>query len=50
MILFGSRIKSVNLGVREGFSDISATVLEYFSLNHRETKGSSFLGECLKSE
>ncbi|MBR6321503.1 MAG: phosphopentomutase, partial [Lachnospiraceae bacterium] len=48
MILYGKHIaQGVNLGTRDSFSDISATVLEYFGVAQEDTKGTSFLSECL---
>ena len=44
MLICGKGIKSgVNLGTRASFSDISATVLEYFGVAQEGTKGESFL-------
>lgn len=44
MLIYGKHIKSgVDLGVRESFADISATVLEYFGVNQEKTFGQSFL-------
>ena len=44
MLVFGKQIKAgVNLGTRETFADISATVLEYFGLDKENTAGESFL-------
>ncbi|MDE6676409.1 MAG: phosphopentomutase [Clostridia bacterium] len=44
MLIYGNGIKSgVNLGTRESFSDISATVLEYFGVPQGTTQGESFL-------
>lgn len=44
MIIYGDGIKSgVDLGTRKMFSDISATVLDCFSLDKEETAGESFL-------
>ena len=49
MLIYGKRIKSgVNLGTRASFSDISATVLEYFGVNQGKTCGVSFLKEVSK--
>ena len=49
MLIYGKGIKSgVNLGTRESFSDISATVLEYFGVAQESTKGKSFLKEVIK--
>lgn len=44
MLIYGKGIKSgVNLGTRASFSDISATVLEYFGVDKAGTDGQSFL-------
>ena len=49
MLIYGNHIKSgVNLGTRKSFSDISATVLEYFGVNQGATCGKSFLKEVIK--
>lgn len=49
MLIYGKHIKSgVNLGTRASFSDISATVLEYFGVAQEGTKGKSFLKEVTK--
>ncbi len=45
MLLYGKGIKSVNLGTRPTFSDMSATVLEYFGVDKEDTMGTSFLKE-----
>ena len=43
MLIYGKTIKNgVDLGVRDSFSDISATVLDVFGLDKRETAGESF--------
>ncbi len=44
MLILGDKIKKgVNLGTRLGFSDISATVLDYLGIKSTETAGNSFL-------
>ena len=44
MLIYGKGIQGgVNLGTRASFSDISATVLEYFGVVQEGTKGESFL-------
>ncbi len=44
MLIYGNSIKGgVNLGIRTTFSDISATVLDYFGVEQEQTKGESFL-------
>ncbi len=43
MVMVGASVKGgVNLGTREGFSDISATVLAYLGVPQEETAGKSF--------
>ena len=49
MLIYGKHIKGgVNLGTRASFSDISATVLEYFGVPQGTTQGKSFLKEVVK--
>lgn len=48
MLLYGKNVKPVNLSTRKTFSDISATVLEYFGVDQEDTQGTSFLKEVLK--
>lgn len=48
MLMYGKKIKPVDLGTRPTFSDISATVLEYFGVDKEDTMGNSFLKEVLK--
>jgi len=49
MLIYGKRIKNgVNLGTRTGFSDIGATILEYFGIPQETTSGLSFLREVEK--
>ena len=49
MLIYGKGIKGgVNLGTRASFSDISATVLNYFGVTQANTQGKSFLGEVTK--
>ncbi len=48
MILYGKHIrKGTDLGVRNTFADISATVLDYFGVPKEDTAGESFLPQCL---
>ncbi len=47
MLIYGNNIKpGVNLGTREFFGDIGATVLEYLQIN-KKIKGTSFLNEVI---
>ena len=49
MLAFGKNfIQGINLGVRESFSDISASVLDYLNVDKLNTDGNSFLSEILK--
>lgn len=48
MLLYGKNVKPINLSTRKTFSDISATVLEYFGVDKEDTQGTSFLKEVLK--
>jgi phosphopentomutase len=51
MIIYGQGIKGgVDLKTRESFADISATILEYFNVDKKDTKGSSFLGEVVRRD
>jgi phosphopentomutase len=46
MLCYGKKVKQgVNLGTRESFADISATVLEYLGCPQEDTYGSSFLSQ-----
>ncbi|MBO4380601.1 MAG: phosphopentomutase, partial [Clostridia bacterium] len=49
MLIYGKPIKAgVNLGTRDSFADISATVLEYLGVDKQNTAGNSFLKSVLK--
>lgn len=49
MLIYGKPIKAgVNLGTRDSFADISATVLEYLGVDKENTAGNSFLKNVLK--
>ena len=43
LIVYGKRVRPVNLGIRSSFADIGATVAEYLGVKISE--GKSFLGE-----
>ena len=46
MLAYGKKLKKgINLGTRESFADIGATVLEWFNLPTNEIYGTSFLQE-----
>ena len=48
MLMYGKHVRrGLNLGTRVGFSDISATVLEYLGVDQQETAGHSFAKEAL---
>lgn len=49
MVVYGKGVKGgVDLGTRESFADISATVLDFFGVEKKDTKGTSFLSEVAK--
>ncbi len=49
MLICGAHVREgVNLGTRKGFSDISATVLDYFNVPQGTTDGESFWEEVRK--
>ena len=49
MVIYGDKIKSgVNLGTRESFADIGATVLELFGIEATGIYGKGFLSEVTK--
>ena len=49
MLVYGSNVKGgVDLGTRDSFADISATVLDYLGVDQKDTKGKSFLKEVSK--
>ncbi|MGN0744666.1 MAG: phosphopentomutase [Christensenellales bacterium] len=46
MLICGKHIKQgVNLGTRQTFADVSATVLDYLGVDKRDTAGESFLAD-----
>ncbi len=47
VLIFGKRIKSVDLGTNAGFSDIGKTVCDYLNIS-AEIEGKSFLKEVIK--
>lgn len=50
LVMVGKNIKAgVNLGTRETFADISATILDYFGI-HGKTQGTSFLNDILTTK
>lgn len=46
-LIFGERIKNVNLGTKEGFSHIGKTICDYLEVD-ADIKGESFLKDILK--
>ena len=49
MVVYGKGVKGgVDLKTRESFADISATVLDFFGVDQKDTKGTSFLQEVAK--
>ncbi len=49
VLMYGKPIRSVDLGVREGFCDIAATVLDMFGLSG-QIEGESFWGQAVAGE
>lgn len=49
LIIFGNKIKAVNLGTRSTFADIGATVLQMFGVKS-EIKGCGFFKEIVKGD
>lgn len=48
MVMYGKHVKAgTNLSTRKSFSDIAATVLEYFGVGQEDMSGTSFLPETL---
>ena len=48
MIAYGEKLKKgINLGTRDTFADIGATILEWFNVSTEEVYGNSFLKEIL---
>lgn len=48
LLIYGNKIKEgTNLGTRTTFSDIAATILDYFGVE-KKTKGESFLNQIIK--
>ncbi|MBE6053533.1 MAG: phosphopentomutase [Clostridium sartagoforme] len=47
MLAYGQRIKPINIGTRESFTDISKTILDYFNIEN-DIKGESFLNNIIK--
>ncbi len=49
LIIYGNQIKSgINLNTRQTFADISATILHYFNVDKKHTKGNTFLANVKK--
>lgn len=49
MLIYGKTVKNgVDLGIRNSFSDISATILDIFAINKEKTAGESFFKEIIK--
>jgi len=46
LLVYGERIKNINLGTRSGFSDVAAFILDYFDVSG-DIAGTSFLNEVL---
>jgi phosphopentomutase len=48
LLAIGSRVTPVNLGVRQTFSDLGATVAEWLGVSFRG-KGDSFLAQLIQT-
>lgn len=49
MVVYGKGVKGgVDMKTRDSFADISATVLDFFGVDQKDTKGKSFLKEVAK--
>ena len=49
MVVYGKGVKAgVDMKTRDSFADISATVLDFFGVDQKDTKGTSFLQEVAK--
>ena len=49
MLVYGNGVKGgVDLGTRDSFADVSATILDYFGVDKKDTNGHSFLGDVAK--
>ena len=49
MVVYGKGVKAgVDMKTRDSFADISATVLDFFGVDKKDTKGTSFLKEVAK--
>ena len=49
MLVYGNGVKGgVDLGTRDSFADVSATILDFFGVDQKDTNGHSFLGEVAK--
>lgn len=49
LIIYGKPVKPVNMGTRDTFADIAATVLDYLGIAQK-TEGTSLWGSCGRSE
>lgn len=51
LVVYGKGVKAgVNLGTRETFSDIGATILAYFGIQSPQIKGKSFLKDVMRHQ
>ena len=50
MLLYGEHITPVNLGTRETFADVSATILDALGVDKGFTAGQSFLTNCIRED
>ena len=49
LLVLGKKVKSVNLGIREGFHHIAATIADLLEINY-STSGISFANEVIKNK
>jgi phosphopentomutase len=48
LVIYGTKVKKgLNLGTRQTFADVAATVLEYFNINSK-VAGASFLKDIME--
>ena len=48
ILVYGAKIKPVNLGIRDTYADIAKTIEEMFNVYSDKIEGTSFLKEILK--
>ena len=48
LLVYGQKIKPVNLGIRETYADIAKTIDDIFGVSSNKIEGKSFLNEIKK--